>query len=167
MDEKKVKEELTTQSLVIKSIWNFADPKLASNWTSVLNCLPSNIYSFVNRYLSNSLVNGNNAIKWGLTKNCACRFCDKTQTRGHVMGRCINALEEKRYNWRHDSILKNISKLLNSFITCEIYCDIDNYTTPSVITGPEYRPGIVIKKGNLLIIIELTAGYETKHHKKL
>ena len=31
--------------------------------------------------------------------------CDGNQTLGHVVGGCKTALDEKRYNWRYDSIL--------------------------------------------------------------
>ena len=33
--------------------------------------------------------------------------------------------------------------------------------SPSIITGDAYRPDIVIKNENTLVILELTAGYET------
>ena len=102
MSENRLKDELTTQSLVIKSIWNNADSKYTNSWSSVLEQFPQNLYSFVIRYLNNTLANGTNAVKWGITKDSSCKFCTNTQTLGHVIGGCSVALVEKRYKWRHD-----------------------------------------------------------------
>ena len=162
MSENRLKDELTTQSLVIKSIWNNADSKYTNSWSSVLEQLPQNLYSFVIRYLNNTLANGTNAVKWGITKDSSCRFCTNNQTLGHVIGGCSVALVEKRYNWRHDSILLNIAKFLCSFPELDVYCDInEHFKNPSIITGERYRPDIIFIKNKLLLIIELTVGFET------
>ena len=162
MSENRLKDELTTQSLVIKSIWNNADSKYTNSWSSVLEQLPQNLYSFVIRYLNNTLANGTNAVKWGITKDSSCRFCTNNQTLGHVIGGCSVALVEKRYNWRHDSILLNIAKILCSFPELDVYCDInEHFKNPSIITGERYRPDIIFIKNKLLLIIELTVGFET------
>ena len=161
LDENRVNTELTTQSLVIKSIWDLADPRFTSQWTNVLQILPSNIYSFVNRYLSNSLANGTNAVKWGITNISTCLFCSEKQTLGHVIGGCAIALQQKRYNWRHDSVLLNIIKSLSPLNGAEIFCDIEGYKNPSIITGLAERPDLLLKKGSKLLILELTVGFET------
>ena len=62
MKENKIKGELRTQSLVIKSIWNYSHSGFTTHWNNVLSKLPKNIYSFANRYLSNSLANATNAV---------------------------------------------------------------------------------------------------------
>ena len=48
-----------------------------------------------------------------------------------------------------------------------VYCDIESseFHTPSVITGDEKRPDIVIIKENLCMILELTVGFETNMQK--
>ena len=38
---------------------------------------------------------------------------------------------------------------------------LQRYSSPSVITGEDLRPDIVITKANLLYILELTVGLET------
>ena len=45
----------------------------------------------------------------------------------------------------------------------KFYCDVDNseFQTPSIITGNKNRSDIVILKGNLCLILELTVGFET------
>ena len=168
MTEDRIKNELTTQSLIIKSIWNYGDSKSINQWSSVLQGLPKNIYSFVLRYLNNSLANATNQLKWGVSNNAVCLFCHENQTLGHVIGGCKVALHEKRYNWRHDSILLNIAKVLSPLPNTSVYCDInDEYQNPSVISGENYRPDIIVKQSNSITIIELTVGFETNIEKNL
>ena len=151
---------------MIKSIWNNADSKYTNSWSSVLEKLPQNLYSFVIRYLNNTLANGTNAVKWRITKDSSCKFCTNTQTLGHVIGGCSVALAEKRYNWRHDSILPftcmillNIAKFLYSFPELDVYCDINKH-----FKNPSVKDTVLILffiKNKLLLIIELTVGFET------
>ena len=49
--------KLTTQGLVIKSIAAYADKKFVTTWHQALSTLPKKIYSFVIRYLNNTLAN--------------------------------------------------------------------------------------------------------------
>ena len=94
--------KLTTQGLVITSIADYADKKFVTTWHKALSTLPKNIYSFVIRYLNNTLANNTNLSQWGLKNSGKCDICDGNQTLGHVVGGCITSLNEKRYNWRHD-----------------------------------------------------------------
>ena len=165
MKEDRIKGELQTQSLVIKSILDYALSSHTKTWSNVLSKLPINIYSFVNRYLNNTLANGSNAVKWGLSNNSACTLCTNTQTLGHVIGGCSVALEERRYNWRHDSILLVTANCLSKIKELSIYCDIELFPSPSIITGEDKRPDIVIRKGKSLYILELTVGFETNIEK--
>ena len=72
-----IMEKLTTQSLDAKSIWEFVDGRFVNEWSNVISDLPRNIFSFTIRYLNNTLANGTNAIKWGITNNSNCTFCDQ------------------------------------------------------------------------------------------
>ena len=83
------------------------------------------------------------------------------------MGGCITSLNEKRYNWRHDSILSVISNFVNSARNIDFYCDIEGYINPSVITGTESRPDmIVILNESTVFVLELTVGFETNVRNK-
>ena len=99
-----IMEKLTTQSLVVKYIWEFVDGRFINQWSNVISHLPRNIFNFTIRYLSSTLANDPNAIKWGITNSSTCTFCDQQQTLGRGIGGCKTALLESRYNWRHDSI---------------------------------------------------------------
>ena len=165
--EDTIKEELSTQSLVIKSIWDQGCAKYNPKWCKVLDSLPRNIYSFVTRYLSNSLANGTNAVKWGIAQSAKCLFCNENQTLQHVVSACKISLNEKRWNWRHDSILINLARFVAKIPTVKVYCDVNDseFLTPSVITGDEERPDIVIIKDKKCMILELTVGFETNMEK--
>ena len=78
--ETQIKEELTTQSLVIKAIWELGCTKYNTPWCKVLDSLSRNLYSFVIRYLSNCLANGTNTVKWGIATSAKCLFCNENQT---------------------------------------------------------------------------------------
>ena len=137
---------LSSQSLVVKAIWKNTLKATSTPWQKVLEKLPRNIYiyiyiySFALRYLNNTLANGTNLLKWGRAENSLCPACKNPQTLGHVVGGCKVHLNEKRYNYRHDSVLLNILKAL---VTCDgitVYGDLPDYKNPSIITGEEYRP---------------------------
>ena len=161
--ETQIKEELTTQSLVIKSIWEQGCTKYNTPWCKVLDSLPRNLYSFVTRYLSNCLANGTNAVKWGIATSAKCLFCNENQTLQHVISSCKTSLNEGRWNWRHDSILINIARFVSKVPGVKVYCDVENteFQTPSVITGDQERPDIVVIKDKSCKVLELTVGFET------
>ena len=108
-----IMKKLTTQSQVVKFILKFVDGKFINQWSNLISHLPRNIFSFPICYLKNTLANGTNPIKWGITNSFTCTFCDQQQTLGPVISGCKTALLESKYHWRHDSILLNIYKTIN------------------------------------------------------
>ena len=68
---------------------------------------------------------------------------------------------EKRYNDRHDSILLNVDRILESIKSIDIYIDIPGYKCLTMITGENQRPGLIVISNNKLYLLEVTAGYET------
>ena len=121
-----------------------------------------NIYSFVVRYLNNTSANNNNVSKWGLKNFAKCDICDGNQTLGHVVGGCKTALDQKRYNWRHDSILavllnviKTAKKHKNTMRHCRLYEPISNYRRRK----SSWR--VVTQNESTIFVIELTVGFET------
>ena len=82
--------------------------------------------------------------KWGKSNNSACPLCTNTQTIGHVVGGYTVTLNEKIYNWIHDSILLAIANCMSKFIDWGVYCDIDvdDFPCPSIITVDEKHPDI-------------------------
>ena len=81
------------------------------------------------------------------------------------LGILWHIVDEKRYNWRHDSILLSLASMVPRNVSTRVYADIPGFTSPSVVTGEEQRPDIVINMNNSLWIIELTVGFETNVRK--
>ena len=102
----------TTQDLLIKAISDYAHKKHTTTWHKALSTLPTNIYLFVIRCLNNTLTNNTDLSQWGLKNFVKYDICDGNQTVKHVVGECKSALDKKRYNWRHDSILAVLSNFI-------------------------------------------------------
>ena len=100
---------------------------------------------------------------WKKASNSLCKVCLNTQTLQHLVSGCKIHLNEKRYTWRHDSILTTIATYLkNTHGNFIYYADIHGFDSPSVIAGEEQRPDIIIPDTNKLYVIELTVGFETR-----
>ena len=153
-------EKLTTQSVVVKAMWEFVDGRFINQWSNAISHLPRNIYNFTICYLSNTLENSRNVIKLGITNSSTCIFCDQQRTLGHVIGGCKTALLESRYNWRHNSILLNIYKIIKSQ-ALQAFVEIEGYPNPSIITDNEQRPDFAIVKDDNSLLLELTFDFET------
>ena len=123
--------------------------------------MPRNIFNFCIRYLNNTLATNKNMSTWKKSASAQCSVCNAPQTLGHVIGGCAAHLNEGRYTWRHDSILKNLADYLRLKENLCMHADLERYSSTSVITGDDLRPDIVIIKGKLLYILELTVGFET------
>ena len=159
--EDRLTNALTTHSLVIKSVWKYGMKSAAEIWSKSIANLPKNIYNFSIRYINNSLANSSNMYKWGITASPLCLHCNNNQTLGHVVAGCESSLREKRYNYRHDSILLNLGRTLESIKLIDLYIDIPEFKNPSIITGENHRPDLIAIFKNKLYVLELTAGYET------
>ena len=77
------------------------------------------------------------------------------------MAGCSVHLNEKRYNYRHDSVLLNIVKSIKNSEVRRIYADLEGYISPSIISGEDKRPDIIIVERDNVYIFELTIGFET------
>ena len=77
----------------------------------------------------------------------------------HVVAGCAVSLD--RYTWRHDSVLNYIATFLKRFAR-ELYADITNFSSPSIITGEEMRPDLlIILDRSKMFVVELTIGFES------
>ena len=62
------------------------------------------------------------------------------------------SLREKCYNYRHDSILLNLGRILESIKSIDIYIDIPRYRCPTIITGENQRPELIVISNNKLYL---------------
>ena len=159
--EQRIGNELTTQAPVVNSIWKHSNKASSIFWSKVITQLPKNIYNFCIRYVNNTLANNTNLHKWGKAPSPLCSACNKPQTYGHVVAGCLVHLNEKRYNHRHYSVLLNIVKSIKSSEVRRIYADLEGYISPSIISGEDKRPDIIIVERDKVYIVELTIGFET------
>ena len=158
--ENKLTNQLTSQGSFFTSISRFSLPQVNTIWSTCQFKLPKNIFNFTIRYINNSLPTRRNLQIWGLTSSSECSFCLSAESLLHVVAGCSSYLD--RFTWRHDSILQFIANNLPSQHIQNIYADLPSFPNPSVITGDDYRPDLLIlTKDNCLYILELTVGYET------
>ncbi len=82
----------------------------------------------------------------------------------HVVSTCKVHLEQGCFTWRHNSILKSLVGYLSSTKKNMLfYADINGFENPSVITGPDDRPDMLVVNNSkdTISVIELTVGFET------
>ena len=65
---------------------------------------------------------------------------------------CETSLREKSYNYRHNSILLNLGRILESIKSIDIYIDIPRYRCPTIITGENERPELIVISNNKLYL---------------
>ena len=63
--EQRIGNELTTQALVVNSIWKHSNKASSVLSSKVITQLPKNIYNFCIQYVNNTLANNTNLHKWG------------------------------------------------------------------------------------------------------
>ena len=157
---KKIKEDITTQGLVIRHVWDSILTSTKTAWTSVQKNLPKNIYNFTIRYLNNTLPNMSSMFIWGHSESKACPLCHSNQTLGHVVAGCKSSLDQGKYTWRHDSVLNIIANTL-SRVCKNVYADLPPFAFPCIVTGDHERPDTVFVQQKVVTIVELTISFET------
>ena len=100
-------------------------------------------------------------VTWGQSNGSSCSACAKTETLLHVVAGCKAYLRETLYNWQHNSVLLFLTKTFMKIKGVEIYADLDDYRSPSIITGELLRPDLLIISKEVLYVLELTVGFET------
>ena len=158
--ENKLQNKLSAHGCFFNSISKFALSQLTKLWSVAQSNLPKNIFSFSIRYINNSLPTGQNLARWNLSATSDCRNCLLPETLLHVVAGCKSYLN--RYTWRHDSVLNFLAKTLSSVSDAKLFADLPGYNSPSIITGDEYRPDmLLITSDNTLYVAELTVGHES------
>ena len=99
---------------------------------------------------------------WGLSSTSDCSFCSSPETLLHIVAGCETYLNEDRFTWRHDSVLNFLASALTSVQNSILYVDIPGFVNPSVLTGDNLRPDLLLAIENeCLYILELTVGFES------
>ena len=120
--------------------------------------LSRNLYNFTVCYLNNTLPHLSNMYTWGLAETKLCPLCNNIQSLLHVVAGCEELLD--RYTWRHDSVLNYIANFFKRF-ALELYADLTNFSSPSIITGEEMRYDLlIILDRPKTFVVELVIGFE-------
>ena len=79
----------------------------------------------------------------------------------NVLVQAPNFTNLKQCPWRHDSVLSYIATFLERFAR-ELYADVTNFSSPSIITGEEIRSDLlIIPDRSKVFVVELTIGFES------
>ena len=128
--------KLKEQNTLLSSLQQNVTKSTIGNWNLLINCLPSNIFNFGRKAFIFSLSNNSN-----LASNCD--LCDKTQTQIHALSNCIGTINNVRYKWRYDSILKTVLCYICFSNECQVFVDVEGYNSSAVVFASSI-PDIVV-----------------------
>ena len=148
------------QGSFFENVSKFSLSQLNAIWSVSQSKLPKNIFNFTIRYINNTLPTRKNLSRWGISSSSDCSFCLHPESLLHVVAGCQHYLE--RFTWRHDCILNFLAKTFQSLNECKLHVDLPGFETPSIITGDEYRPDLLVSTSDKhLYVVELTVGFES------
>ena len=112
------------------------------SWNNLIYGPGPKIISFVLNAQINSVKTPDMMKLWGYIPNSNCPLCSHTKcTLHHILVNCKFALDQGRYNWRHDSVLLNIESKLQKFISEINQCKILTTTGPKALYHNFVRAG--------------------------
>ena len=140
------------------------DSRAPQLWSSTITTLPERVLKFALNSLTDTLPHNANLNMWKKNPTSSCTLCGERQTLLHVLNACPYALEKRRFNDRHDSILECIHTFLVSQLPPSLSITVDlpdkPYSFPQQIACTNSRPDIVIWDQSTITIIELTVPFE-------
>ena len=163
--EDRLQNDLLSQGFFFSNILKFSLSSLHSTWSTTHANLPKNIFNFAIRYINNTLPTRKNLFKWGLSTTSECSYCYCSESLCHVVAGCQQYLVS--FTWRHNSVLNFLASSIQPTLSGSscLYSDIDGFSNPSIITGDEQRPDLLISTPDCLYVLELTVGYESNLRK--
>ena len=122
------------------------------------------------QFLLNSFIHTlptqNNLKLWNKTYSDKCKLCNNRDSTLHCLNGCKFMLEQGRYTWRHDNIIKYITDNIDTQ-KYKVYSDIEGCqsenggTLPAHLTVTALKPDIVICDSESVNIYELTVPFES------
>jgi hypothetical protein len=107
-------------TLPMQGVWmHWSDKSFAFDlsWRNLIYGPGPRIISFVLNATINSLPTPDMLKLMGLSVNGSCKLCGVSQcTLFHILSNCTTALTDKRYTWRHDSVLATVLQILVPFM---------------------------------------------------
>ena len=144
-------------------------------WKSYIYNVPKGIMKFMLNSFADTLPTKNNLSRWGKRCNSKCSLCGNNETLHHVLNNCKTMLDQGRYTWRHNIVLRKIMDALKDIKdhSWKIYCDLSDATKTAGTTIPpeilptQQRPDLVLinESSNSIVIIELSIPFEANIRK--
>ena len=142
-------------------------------WSRIITSLPADQLSFLLRAGIDCLPTPVTLSRWRYQCDSSCKLCHYSScTVHHILNCCPASLNQGRYTWRHDSVLRCLYNTLQSHFLpdTEIYADLPGLTAsdsppatlPLRILVTSARPDIVIIDGDVITLLELTIPINTK-----
>ena len=170
--KKSIKEEIQStwnnhiKSLIVQG--KFLDllsmEKSDITWKSIMYNLPRGVLKFAINASIDTLPTHSNLRRWGRKSDGKCKLCGNRETLHHTLNNCKIMLDQGRYTWHHNSIVKYISNLSQNL---EIHVDLPGRlqgasTIPSDILITNLKPDIVIINRDVsnMHIIEISIPFE-------
>merc|ERR1711978_293715 len=96
----------------------------------------------------NTLPTKSNMKLWGLSNSDKCRLCGRQETTNHILSSCPTALDQGRYTYRHNQVLKTITSNIDTDLYT-FYSDlegqgVDGGTIPRDVLVTAEKPDLVI-----------------------
>lgn len=137
-------------------------------WKGFIYNLKKGTMKFLLNSMINTLPTQSNLKLWNKSTTDKCLLCKNKETTLHILSGCKVALNQDRYTWRHDNVVRYISESVDKS-KFEVLSDVDGFknengkTIPSFLTITADRPDIVIldKKNKKVGIFELTVPFES------
>ena len=91
-------------------------------WKSYMFNLKQGTLKFLLNAAIDTLPTAANLMRWKKSSSDLCKLCQRRQTTNHILSSCPVALNQKRYTWRHDSVISYIVNIVDSKYL--VYSDI-------------------------------------------
>ena len=157
---------LNTQGSLLTSVVAVLKPSEIKRWSKSLTQLPATLFCFTRKAILNQLPTRSNLARWKLSNDRLCPACGTTQTNKHVLNNCGSRAALDRYKIRHDAVLLQICRWLQSAkpVMYELFADLPLYRSTSELFE-SFRPDIAVLAGTKIIVGELTICHETNMQK--
>ena len=141
-------------------------------WRGYLYNLKKGTMKFILNSSIHTLPTMNNLKLWNKTFSDKCSLCGNRDSTHHCLSNCTVSLNQARYTWRHDNLIKYIvdSVDISKF---SVYSDIPGFQTPNGGSVPAdmavttLKPDVVIldHKDKTIHLFELTVNWESNSEK--
>ena len=136
-------------------------------WSRAVWSLPARPMSFAVNSAQDTLPHNSNLVRWKRPVSPWCPLCGGLQTLRHVLNACKQVLQERRYDQRHNEVLREIVTYPGGHQSAADYqmvadFDSDTHTFPIHICSTTKRPDIVMRneKTKTVYLVELTVCFD-------